>query len=311
MWGNAFKPKKEETKETTQMLTAEVNGIKISAPTAEALAAMIPQIQGVKPASTLEPDPAAAGPQPVANPQPQPQPQPGQPQVVKWTVEQFQQAMAGGDIHGAIMGIVGQALGIKDFPEHMGQMSRAVEGVYNFSRNNMIGSALVGAGAEPTAANIAKFEQLLGTRPTTEQQPTFENYSKFASHVTAPERQWIAKATVEQPQAQAQQVGADGKPIQPAVGASVIPQPGVVTPGQTPTPTVPGAPVYATNVTGPQAVEQPFPARATPQAPLEGVLMGQQPTGTEDSEAAQTAEGLSLEELEQNLAEASAMPAPA
>ena len=75
----------------------------------------------------------------------------------------------------------------------------------------MIGSALVAAGAEPTAANVQKFTQLMATRPQTEQQPTVENYSKFAEHVTSPERQWIAKAPVATPVVQSGQIGPDGQ----------------------------------------------------------------------------------------------------
>ena len=313
MWGNPLKAKDKETKADAQSFTAEVNGVKLTAPTQEALMAMIPTVQGIKPASALEPEPGAAG-APVAQPQPAQVAQPGQPQATtKWTLEQFQQKMASGDLHGSIMGIISQALEVPDFAAHIGQTSRALEGVYKFAHNNMIGSALVGAGVEPTAANVQKFEQLMGTRPQTEQQPTMENYAKFATHVTAPERQWIAKAPVAQPQLQ---VGPDGKPIPvdpnaPVLpGATVMPQaPAVPVPG---VPLAPGAPVYATSVAGPQAVaEAKFPARVTPQAPLEDVLLGQQSGEAGNSETAEAAEGLSLADLEQNLAEASAMPVPA
>ena len=327
MWGDILKPKGKETKATEQVFTAEVNGVKLTAPTQEALTAMIPTVQGIKPASALEPEPTSNAVAQPAQAQPAAQ-QPGQPQVgqvTKWTLEQFQQAITSGDIHSAIIGIVGQALGIADFPAHMGQMSRAIEGVYNFSHNNMIGSALASAGAEPTAANVLKFTQLMGTRPQTEQQPTVENYSKFAEHITAPERQWIAKAPVAAPVTQPAQIGPDGKPIlapagpvNAAPGVTVMPQP-QVQPGQQqavqpaaqqPAQVIAGQ--YATSVAGPQAVvEAQFPTRATPQVPLETALLGQQPGEGGDAETIETAEGLPLAELEQNLAEASAMPAPA
>ena len=320
MWGNVLKSKEKETKAADPVFTAEVNGVKLSAPTQEALTAMIPTIQGIKLASALEPEPSA-GPQ-VVQPQPAQAAQPGQPAAVtKWTLEQFQQALSSGDIHGGIMAIVGQSLGIENFAEHMGQMSRAIEGVYKFSHNNMIGSVLTAAGAEPTAANIMKFEQLIATRPTTEQQPTLENYSKFAAHVTAAERQWIAKAPVAQPQAG--QLGPDGKPLPQvdpitgapvAPGATVLPAPPGVQPGVQPAaqnPAAAVAPAYATSVAGPQAVvEAKFPTRGAAAIPLEDLLTGQQPDGA-NSETAQAAEDLSLADLEANLAEASAMPAPA
>ena len=328
-WGDILKSKEKEAKAADQVFTAEVNGVKLTAPTQEALMAMIPTVQGIQPASALEPEPAPNAVAQPAQAQPAAQ-QPGQPQagqVTKWTIEQFQQAIASGDIHGAIMGIVGQALGIADFPAHMGQMSRAIEGVYNFSHNNMIGSALAAAGAEPTAANIQKFTQLMSTRPQTEQQPTVENYSKFAEHVTAPERQWIAKAPVAAPVAQPAQIGPDGQPIQAPVspvnaapGAMVMPQPQVQPGAQVgvqpalaqPAATVAAAPLYATNVVGPQAVvEAQFPTRGAAATPLEGLLTGQTAEGGGDAETVATAEGLSLAELEQNLAEASVMPAPA
>ena len=322
MWGNSPKPKEADKLATAPVFTAEVNGVKLSAPSQEALLAMIPTVQAAKPAAALESEPVA-GAQPVVQ---QPAQQPGQPQVTKWTLEQFQQAMSSGDIHGAIMSIVGQSLGLKDFAGHMGQMSRAIEGVYNFSHNNMIGAALTAAGAEPTAANVMKFTQLMGTRPQTEQQPTMENYAKFAEHVTAPERQWIAK--VAPPQPAPGQLGPDGKPlpqVDPVTGAPVAPgaavmptaapAPGAPVAGVQPAPANPAAalaPAYATNVAGPQAVvESQFPTRAVPNEPLDNMLMGQQPGEGGDSEATAAAEGLPLAELEQNLAEASAMPAPA
>ena len=326
-WGDILKSKEKEAKAADQVFTAEVNGVKLTAPTQEALMAMIPTVQGIQPASALEPEPAPNAVAQPAQAQPAAQ-QPGQPQagqVTKWTLEQFQQAIASGDIHGAIMGIVGQALGIADFPAHMGQMSRAIEGVYNFSHNNMIGSALAAAGAEPTAANVQKFTQLMSTRPQTEQQPTVENYLKFAEHVTAPERQWIAKAPIAVPVAQPAQIGPDGKPIPAPVGpvnaapgTMVMPQP-QVQPGQQqvvqpaqqqPAQAIAGQ--YATSVVGPQAVvEAQFPTRGAAAAPLEGLLTGQTAEGGGDAETVATAEGLSLAELEQNLAEASVMPAPA
>ena len=326
MWGNFSKPKEKESKVADQVFTAEVNGMKISASSQEALVAMMPQLQAIKPASTLEPEPTP-GVQPAAQPAAtQPAQQPGQPQAVaKWTLDQFQQAMSSGDMHGAIMAIVGQALGIADFPAHMGQMSRAIEGVYGFAHSNMIGSALTAAGAEPTAANVQKFTQLMSTRPSSEQQPTFENYSKFAEHVTAPERQWITKAPVAAPVAQPGQPGV-AQPGQPAalpvattpgattmpLAAPAVPAQGVQPAIQNPAAVVAGAPVHATSVAGPQAVvEAPFPTRGAPQAPLENILLGQESGEGGDAETASAAEALTLEELEQNLAEASAMPAPA
>ena len=323
MWGNSPKSKEAEKSAAASVFTAEVNGVKLSAPTQEALMAMIPTVQAAKPTAVLEAEPVAGAPAVATT---QPAPAPGQPQVTKWGLEQFQQVMASGDIHGAIMGIVSQSLGLSNFADHMGQMSRAIEGVYNFSNNNMIGAALSAAGAEPTAANVMKFTQLMGTRPQTEQQPTFENYSKFAEHVTAPERQWIAK--VAPPQPAPGQLGPDGKPlpqVDPVTGAPVAPgaavmpiaapAPGVPVAGVQPAPANPAAalaPAYATNVAGPQAVaEAQFPTRAVPNEPLDNILMGQQSGEGGGSEAATTAEGLPLAELEQNLAEASAMPAPA
>ena len=195
----------------TQTYEAKVGEITVTATSPEGLKQAVEQIQGIKPQEnkSLKPNPLnqqqqqqQQGPQQNQGPQAQQQQTQNQ-DGEKWTSEQFLTALRGGDLHGAIMTVISQSLGVKSLSESMTQLTNNIGYIFNFAQEVAISQALAANGAEINQENVGLFKRLIATQPQEKQAPTIGNLMELAKEATTNE--WIAKKAPEGQQQQQQQ----------------------------------------------------------------------------------------------------------
>ena len=172
-----------EKKTKAVVFSAEVNGVKLTAPDQDSLMKMVTAAQGLGTPTTNKPKPTAAkpGPQPV----PQPAATPG---AKKWNAEELKAALDK-DFHAAIVSVVSQELGLKSLKETFEGISSVMQMTYGLAQGNAIAQTLNAHNIEPTSANIEEFRGFLSARPQNEQMPTPENLVKVAKE--AVDNKWL------------------------------------------------------------------------------------------------------------------------
>ena len=237
-----------EKKTKAQVFTAEVNGVKLTAPDQDSLIKMIATVQGNPAPTANKPKPTAAkpGPQPV----PQPAVTPG---AKKWNAEELKAALDK-DFHGAIVSVVSQELGLKSLKETFEGISSVMQMTYGLAQGNAIAQTLNAHNIEPTSANIEEFRGFLSARPQNEQMPTPENLVKVAKE--AVENKWLEVKAA--PTAEVK-LDAEGNPIEAPAGVKQTTKPGAnVLEGKFPArglETQPGAEAGADKNTGTEVQE--------------------------------------------------------
>ena len=209
MFGKAAPEKKAKA----AVFSAEVNGVKLTAPDQESLSKMIASVQGNPAPSTAKPKPTAAkpGPQPVTQ-------QAAPPSAKKWNAEELKAALDK-DFHGAIVSVVSQELGLKSLKETFEGISNVMQMTYGLAQGNAIAQTLNAHNIEPTSANIEEFRGFLSARPQNEQMPTPENLLKVAKE--AVENKWL-----DIRKAPEVKLDAEGKPIEAPAGVKQTTLPG-------------------------------------------------------------------------------------
>ena len=250
-----------EKKTKAAVFSAEVNGVKLTAPDQESLSKMIASVQGNPAPSTAKPKPTAAKPGPTSVPPPTP------PGAKKWNSEELKAALDK-DFHGAIVSVVSQELGLKSLKETFEGISNVMQMTYGLAQGNAIAQTLNAHNIEPTSANIEEFRGFLSARPQNEQMPTPENLVKVAKDVV--DNKWLDVRKA--PDAEVK-LDAQGKPIEAAPAG-----------------------VKQTTLPGANVIEGTFPARGLETRP--GVdADADKDTGSEVKEIEDWVDGTPVEEI--------------
>ena len=194
-----------EKKAKAAVFSAEVNGVKLTAPDQDSLMKMVTAAQGLGTPTTSKPKPTAAkpGPQPVTQ-------QAAPPSAKKWNSEELKAALDK-DFHGAIVSVVSQELGLKSLKETFEGISNVMQMTYGLAQGNAIAQTLNAHNIEPTSANIEEFRGFLSARPQNEQMPTPENLVKVAKDVV--DNKWLDVRKASDAEVK---LDAQGKPIEAA-----------------------------------------------------------------------------------------------
>ena len=173
-----FGAKKDDKPAKT--FTADVNGVKLTAPSQEELMGMVTQLQGAKPSKTRKAKPTARRSSLPGNQ--------GTNEVKKWTQEEVAAELEK-DPHRAITTIVSQQLGIKDLGEAIKQILNLSQTTYGLAYDNSMAQVLRENNIKPTEGNMEELRNLMHAQPASKQSASYENLSSVVSE--ALEQEWI------------------------------------------------------------------------------------------------------------------------